>query len=86
MEIPEANKRFFICAGYFSNQTLAQILRKNMPDYASKLPSADVKGGEMPKEIFKIDTSTADNTLGIKYRTLEESITDLAKSLKAVGA
>ena len=87
MELPEAaNKRFFVSAGYFCNKELIEILRRNLPDYASKLPPSSAKGGEMPKELFKIDTQTADKTLGIKYKSLEDSITDTAKSLQNVGA
>jgi hypothetical protein len=35
MEIEEAaNKRFFITAGYFNNQQVAEVIRKNYPEYA----------------------------------------------------
>lgn len=88
MEIPEAaSKRFFITAGYFSNREISEIIRKNFPEYENELPGKDVKGGDYPKEgLYKYDNSRTVNVLGIKFRGLEESIVDLVKSLKSVGA
>lgn len=87
MEIPEAaGKRFFVTPGHFCNKDLIEIIRKNFPDYASKLPAPTVKGGTLPDELFGADSSQAVKTLSIKYRTLEESIVDLVKSLQAAGA
>jgi len=88
IEIPEAaDKRFFITAGYFSNKEICEIIRKNFPEYEKELPAKDVKGGDYPEAgLYKYDNSRTINVLGIKFRTLEESIVDLVKSLKAVGA
>jgi len=88
IEIPEAaNKRFFITAGYFTNKEIAEIIRKNFPEYESQLPGKDVKGGGYPEEgLYKYDNSRTKEVLGIKFRPLEESIVDLVKSLKSVGA
>jgi nucleoside-diphosphate-sugar epimerase len=87
-ELPEAaNKRFFITAGYFSNKEITEIIRKNFPEYENELPGKDVKGGDYPAEgIYKYDNSRTVKVLGIKFRTLEESIVDLVKSLKDVSA
>jgi len=63
------------------------IIRKNFPEYANELPGKDVKGGDYPADgLYKYDNSRVVNVLGIKFKTLEESIVDLVKSLKAVGA
>jgi len=88
MELPEAaNKRFFITAGYFSNKEIAEIIRKNFPALEKELPAKDVKGGDYPKEgLYKYDNSRTVNVLGVKFRSLEESVVDLVKSLQAVGA
>lgn len=88
IEIPEAaNKRFFITAGYFCNKQIADIIRKNFPEYEKELPAPDVKGGDFPKEgLYKYDNSRTVNVLGIKFRSFEESIVDLVKSLKDVSA
>ncbi|KAI7218185.1 NAD(P)-binding protein [Hortaea werneckii] len=82
-----ANKRFFITTGYFSNKEIAEIIGKNFPQYKEGLPSASTPGGDYPEEgVYKIDNSNVVNTLGVKFRPLEESIVDTVKSLQAVGA
>jgi nucleoside-diphosphate-sugar epimerase len=88
MEVPEAGgKRFFVTAGYFSNKEIVEVIRKNFPEYENQLPGKDAKGGDYPEGgVYKYDNSRVKEVLGIKFRSLEESITDLVKSLKAVGA
>ncbi|TVY85388.1 Ketoreductase [Lachnellula suecica] len=88
LEVEEAaDKRFFITAGYFSNKEIAEIIRKNFPALEKELPGKDVKGGDYPKEgVYKYDNSRTVEVLGIKFRSLEESVVDLVKSLQAVGA
>ncbi|KAI6951555.1 NAD(P)-binding protein, partial [Hortaea werneckii] len=79
-----ANKRFFITTGYFSNKEIAEIIGKNFPQYKEGLPSASTPGGGYPEEgVYKIDNSNVVNTLGVKFRPLEESIVDTVKSLQA---
>lgn len=91
IELPEAaGKRFFITAGYFSNELIAEIIRKNFPEYKDKLPEPNPNGqGGFPdgteKSLYKYDNRRTREVLGIEFRSLEESITDLVKSLKAVG-
>jgi len=83
LETPEAaGKRFFVTAGYISNRMLVEIVRKNFPELRSQLPAEDVKGGDIPDGIYKYDNSRVQQVLGIKFRTLEESIVDLVKSLQ----
>jgi len=86
MEIPEAGgKRFFITAGYFSNKEVCEIIRKNFPEYADQLPGKDIKGGDYPEAgVYKYDNSRTKEVLGIKFRSLEESIVDTVKSFKSV--
>ncbi len=82
-----ANKRFFITAPTkFCNKDVIEIIRKNFPAYADKLPSESAPGGRMPDAIFSVDTSQTVNILGLKFRSLEASITDLVKSLQEAGA
>ncbi|KAL9112976.1 MAG: hypothetical protein Q9227_002841 [Pyrenula ochraceoflavens] len=86
IEVPEAaGQRFFVTAGYFANKDIAEIIRDNFPDLASGLPPKDTPS-DMPKDIFKIDNSRSKEVLGLKYRPLKESIVDLVKSMKEVGA
>ncbi|KAK4964035.1 Glycine-rich RNA-binding protein 2, mitochondrial [Elasticomyces elasticus] len=82
-----ANKRFFITAGYFSNKEIATIIKKNFPEYADKCPSDSTPGGDYPKDgIYKYNNKQTREVLGIKFTSLEQSIVDTVKSLKAVGA
>lgn len=86
--MPEAGgKRFFVTSGYFSNKEIADIIRKNFPEYQSVLPSETVKGGDYPEGgTYKYNNKRSIEVLGLKYKSLEESIVDTVKSLKAVGA
>ncbi|PVH77833.1 NAD(P)-binding protein [Cadophora sp. DSE1049] len=88
MELPEAGgKRFFFTAGYFSNKEIADIIRKNFPEYKGELPAEGVKGGDYPEGgVYGFDNKRSKEVLGIDFRGLEESITDLVRSLKDVGA
>ena len=85
-ELPEAaNKRFFVVAGYFSNEEVADIIRDNYPELKDKLPVKGTKGGEYPAEgLYKYDNSRTKGVLGIEFRSLKESIVDTVKSLQAI--
>jgi len=88
MELSAADgQRFFVTAGYFSNKEISEIIRKHFPEYHDKLPTPETPGGDYPKAgVYKYDNSKAVKVLGLKWRTLEESIVDTVKSLQAVGA
>lgn len=82
-----AGKRFFVTAGYFSNEEIADIVRDNFPAYKDKLPVKGTKGGEYPEGgVYKYDNGRSMEVLGLKYRDLKECIIDTAKSLQLVGA
>ena len=87
-ELPDAaNKRFFVTAGYFSNEEIADIMRASFPELKDELPVKGTKGGEYPEDgVFQYDNSRVKEVLGIEFRTLKECIVDSVKSLQAVGA
>jgi nucleoside-diphosphate-sugar epimerase len=88
MERPEAGgKRLFVTAGYFSHRELVDAVRKNFPELQDRLPDPSLPGGEMspPDKIFKIDNEETNKVLGIKWRTVDECMVDLVKSLQAHG-
>ena len=88
-EVPEAaNKRFFITAGHFCNKELAEIIRENYPDLASKIPEGDaLKAGDYPADgIYKYNNSRCVDVLGVKFTSLKQSVVDTVKSLQSVGA
>jgi nucleoside-diphosphate-sugar epimerase len=87
VEIPEAGgHRLFVTASSFCNRDILDIVRKDFPEYADKLPGDDVKGGEKPDNMYQTDNSETVKILGIKWITLEQSIVDTVKSLKEIGA
>lgn len=80
------NKRFFVVEGYFSNKEIADIVEKNYPQYKERLPTSSTPGGRRPEEgLYKIDNSRVKEVLGLKFRSLEQSIVDTVKSFQAVG-
>ncbi|KAF2745069.1 NAD(P)-binding protein [Sporormia fimetaria CBS 119925] len=83
-----ANKRFFTLAGFFSNKEIAAILRKHFPQY-KELPSESTPGGDYPegglKALYGFDNTRSIEVLGLKYKSLEESIVDAVKSFQDVG-
>jgi len=84
VEVEEAaGKRFFVTAGHFSNKEIAEIIRKNFKEYGEALPAEGVKGGDYPeKGIYGFDNGRTKEVLGIKFRSLEESIVDTVRSFK----
>lgn len=86
-ELPEAaNKRFFVTAGYFSNEEIADIIRENYPELKDKLPAKGTKGGGYPTDgLHMFDNSRTKEVLEIQFRGLKESIVDTVKSLQAVS-
>ncbi|KAH8178301.1 NAD dependent epimerase/dehydratase family protein [Sarocladium implicatum] len=85
MEVPEAGgKRLFAMAGYFSNREILDAVRRNFPELEDRLPPRDLKGGDpAPADrIAKYDNAETVKTLGMEWRTLEDSIVELVKTLK----
>jgi len=88
MEKPEAGgNRFFIVQGHFSNQQLADIISKEFPDLSDKLPEKREENDGFPADgLYKIDNSRSKQILGLQYKSLNQSIVDLVKVLKEMGA
>ncbi|KAK3724080.1 methylglyoxal reductase (NADPH-dependent) gre2 [Vermiconidia calcicola] len=82
-----ANKRFFITAGHFNGNTIVDAIRKNFPEYKDNLPKDSASGGDFPEGgVYKINNKRAEELLGTKWTSLEQSVVDTVKSLKEVGA
>jgi nucleoside-diphosphate-sugar epimerase len=85
IEVPEAaGKRFLITAGYFSNKRIVDIVRESFPELGEQLPPADA-ADDLPKDVYGIDNSRSTQVLGLKYTSLEESVRDTVRSIKALG-
>ena len=88
LEIPEAGgHRLFTTQGRFSNRDIANIIKKNFPEYADRLPGDDVQGGGYPDDnkIYGFDNSETKRLLGIDWIGLEEGIVDTVNSIKSFG-
>ena len=70
--------RYLITSGNFQYPDVCEIIRKALPQYASKVP--DPKLTEKVKTYY-LDNSHARNDLGLHFRALEQTISDTAKSL-----
>ncbi|RKU44683.1 methylglyoxal reductase (NADPH-dependent) gre2 [Coniochaeta pulveracea] len=89
LEVPEAGgHRLFTFSSRFSNRDIADVVKKNFPEYQDKLPGDDVKGGELAPEDkrYKVDNSETNSILKIDWIPLEKTIVDTVKSLKSYGA
>lgn len=88
IEKPEAGgKRFFITAGQFSNQQMADIIIKNFPQLADKLPAERESNDGFPEGgVYDSDNTRSRQVLGIEYISLEKSIVDLVNVLLKMGA
>ncbi|KAL9114012.1 MAG: hypothetical protein Q9227_001783 [Pyrenula ochraceoflavens] len=74
-----ANQRFFVTGGRFSYQMACDALRM-IPDIQDNVP-AGIPGSRVLEHAYNVDGSKAQKVLGIQYRSLDDSIRDMAKSL-----
>ena len=77
-------KRFFVTAGDYSNEEVGRIVQENFSEYKDKV--GDLSKAGYGEGRPKFDNKQSLEVLGIKYRTLEESIVDTVKSLKDIPA
>ncbi|KAE8415029.1 hypothetical protein BDV36DRAFT_311279 [Aspergillus pseudocaelatus] len=78
-EISEAGgERFFICAGNYSYQQIADILREKVPEVKNRVPLGRPGSGFGGAELYTPDAGKSQRILGLRYRGLEESVVDSA--------
>lgn len=80
-------KRFFISSEIrFSNQMIADIIKKEFPQYAAGLPEEREPNNGLPEEgCYTANNTRSREVLGVTYRKLNESILDLVKALQEMG-
>lgn len=79
--VPEAGGgRYMLCQGVYCNQELADVSRKVTSKYAEKIPAGE-PGRRESHSHFGVDASDAERVLGLKWRTLEDSLADLVPQL-----
>jgi nucleoside-diphosphate-sugar epimerase len=85
------NSRYLFTRGRISNQEIADILRKNLPEAEERIPLGTPGTVSLPPNAFDADNGPAKKVLGIKFRSHDETFRDLGKQLlelekgKAVG-
>lgn len=87
IEKPEAGgKRFFTVSSHFSNKEIAEIIGQEFPEFRDRLPSGEALApGDYPADgVYGFDNSRSREILGLKFRTLKESVVDAVHSLLAV--
>ncbi|KAL4807159.1 mitochondrial ribosomal protein subunit-domain-containing protein [Aspergillus unguis] len=85
IEVPDAGQRFFVTAGYYTNKDIVDIIRDAYPELEDRLPPKDAPS-DLPKDVYGYDNSKSTQVLGLKYRSLKESIVDTVKTLLENGA
>lgn len=79
-------ERFYVVAGYFSNQRLAAAARRAFGrELAGRLPPEDAED-DFPARVFGFDNAKSRRLLGLEYRGLDESVRDTVASLLEHGA
>lgn len=87
VEVPEAGGKRFLCtAGFYSNAGIADAIKKGFPDAAARLPERYESDLDLSRKPFEIDSGMSRELLGVRYRSLEESITDTVRSMLMLEA
>ncbi|KAI9371335.1 hypothetical protein BJX61DRAFT_511798 [Aspergillus egyptiacus] len=86
IEVPEAGaQRFFVTAGLYANKDIVDIIRDAYPELDDRLPPKDA-ASDLPKDVYGYDNKKSIQVLGLKYRSLKESVVDTVKTLLEHGA
>lgn len=75
-----ANQRYLVSNGTFGYQNFVDIIRDYYPDLRDGTPEGDAHSNLPP--VYKLDVSKSVNDLGMKYRTMEETVVDAVNSLR----
>lgn len=78
-EKPEAGGQRFILAQHFDYQSVVDAVREELPEYAHRFPKGEPGAGAKQVEddgVYAIDSSKAQEVLGLKYTPLAKSMKD----------
>jgi nucleoside-diphosphate-sugar epimerase len=70
--------RFLVGSGKWSPQQVCDLFRENIPQIRDRVPVGNP--GSAGPECYVLDTTRAQNVLGIKFRTFKETFLDMAKT------
>lgn len=76
-----ANQRFNITGGKYSYSMFVDIIRQKFPMLADKLPTEAAY--ELP-DVYDYDNSKLIEKLGMNYHTIEDTVVDTVRSLRAL--
>ncbi|RFU72435.1 cinnamoyl- reductase [Trichoderma arundinaceum] len=77
-----ANQRYLIAASAYSYQQICDIIRAKFPELRDTTSKGET-GAPLPP-VYRVDTTKANNDLGVKYRSLEDTIGDTVNSLRSL--
>lgn len=82
MVVPEAgNQRFVVCARQFDFQDVCDILRSHFPELSERTPLGKPGTRSLPAGAYSIDNSKVKQFLGVEFRSLEETVLDVARCM-----
>lgn len=82
MMVPEAgNQRFLVCAKQFSFQDICDILRSHFPELSERTPLGKPGTSSLPPGAYLVDNSKVKAVLGMEFRSLAETVVDVARYL-----
>ena len=82
MIVPEAgNQRFVVSARQFSFQDICDILRSRFPELSDCTPLGKPGTSSLPPGAYSIDNSKVKELLGVEFRSLEETVLDVARCM-----
>ena len=75
------NQRFILAAGLLDTQKMADILRKEVPGAADRVPRGTPGKNTFPEDQWTADNSKVQKVLGLKFRSVEETVRDSGAQL-----
>ncbi|KZZ95543.1 NAD(P)-binding domain protein [Moelleriella libera RCEF 2490] len=79
--VPEAGGgRYMLCQGVYCNQELADVSRRVTSKFSESIPVGE-PGKRESQTHYGVDASDAQRVLGLKWRSLEDSLADLVPQL-----
>ena len=79
-----SGQRFLISNGNYSNKMILDIIRKDYPQLAEKLPLEGTVEDDTPPNVYRSNNQKSREVLGLTYRSLEECVKDTVDSMLAL--
>ncbi|KAF2738789.1 3-beta hydroxysteroid dehydrogenase/isomerase family protein-like protein [Polyplosphaeria fusca] len=87
MDAPHArNKRFFVSSGSVTSQQIADILREKVPGAVERVPKGTPGANTLAADAFKGNNTRVKEVLGLQFRSMEETFSDLGRQLVEIEA